>query len=84
MSDEQRPEIPLATILAINAARTIPIERYEEDGAFDRYKYLCDLADNNGVELENVIMFAELLGPEEDFDGLVTTIEDAAETGAWM
>jgi hypothetical protein len=83
MSDPCADDIPLATILAINEARTIPIARYEEDGAFDRFGYLRDLADNNGVELENVILFAELLGPEEDFDGLVTTIEDAAETGAW-
>ena len=26
-----------------------------------------------------VIEIADLLGPDEDFDGLVTTIEDAAE-----
>jgi hypothetical protein len=72
-------DIPLATILRINAARTVRIERYEEDGAFDRFGYLRDLAENTGVELDVVIEIADLLGPEEDFDGLVTTIED----GAW-
>ena len=31
-----------------------------------------------GVELSTVLAMAELLGPEEDFDGLVTSVEDAA------
>jgi hypothetical protein len=71
--------IPLTTIIRVNAARTIDIARYEEDGAFDRFRYLQDLADNHGADLAAVIEIADLLGPEEDFDGLVTTIEDAAE-----
>jgi hypothetical protein len=37
------------------------------------------LAENHGADLATVIEIADLLGPEEDFDGLVTTIEDAAE-----
>ena len=41
--------IPLATVLRLNAERTIDLERYEEDGAFDRYGYLRDLADNHGA-----------------------------------
>ena len=72
-------ETPLATILRINAARTISLERYAEEGNFDRFGYIRDLADNHGVDLTAVIEFADLLGPEEDFDGLVTTIEDAVE-----
>lgn len=72
-------DIPLATILRINAARTIPLTRYEEEGNFDRFGYIKDLAENHGADLPAVIEIADLLGPEEDFDGLVTTIEDAAE-----
>ncbi len=72
-------DIPLATILRINAARTIPIARYEEEGNFDRFGYIKDLAENHGADLPAVIEIADLLGPDEDFDGLVTTIEDAAE-----
>jgi hypothetical protein len=72
-------DAPLATILRINDARTIDIFRYEEEGNFDRFGYLKDLAENYGAELSMVIEIADLLGPEEDFDGLVTTIEDAAE-----
>ncbi|WP_230463537.1 MULTISPECIES: hypothetical protein [Sphingobium] len=72
-------DIPLATILRINAARTIPLARYEEEGNFDRFGYIKDLAENHGADLPAVIEIADLLGPDEDFDGLVTTIEDAAE-----
>ena len=72
-------DIPLATILRINAARTIPLARYEEEGNFDRFCYIKDLAENHGADLPAVIEIADLLGPDEDFDGLVTTIEDAAE-----
>lgn len=79
MSDNADHGIPIATVLRINAERTVPIERYEEDGAFDRFGYLRDLADNHGADLAALIEIADLLGPDEDFDGLVTTIEDAAE-----
>lgn len=71
--------IPVATILRINAERTISLARYEEEGNFDRFGYLKDLADNHGADLAGVIKVADLLGPEEDFDGLVTTIEDAVQ-----
>lgn len=71
--------IPVATILRLNAGRTIPLARYEEEGNFDRYGYLKDLADNHGADLTGVIEVADLLGPDEDFNGLVTTIEDAAQ-----
>jgi hypothetical protein len=70
--------IPLATVLRVNAARTVPIARYEEDGAFDRYGYLRDLAADHGADLGAVIEIVELLGPDEDFDGPVSSIEDAA------
>jgi len=41
-----------------------------------RHAYLVSLADDSGVELETVLMLADLLGPDEDFDGLVTALED--------
>jgi hypothetical protein len=72
-------EIPLETILRFNAERTVPIERYEEDGACDRFAYLRDLADNYGVPLSALIDIADLLGADEDFDGLVSTLDDGAE-----
>src|SRR3546814_2571101 len=52
-------DIPLATILRINAARTIPLTRYEEEGNFDRFGYIKDLAENHGADLPAVIRSEE-------------------------
>jgi len=49
---------------------------YEELGFVDRSEYLENLADDNQVPLNNVIALAELLGEDEDFDGLVSAVED--------
>lgn len=70
------PDIPLATILRLNAERTIPLERYQEDGHPDRFGYLRDLAEDHGVEFDAVLALLEILPPDEDFDGLVTSLED--------
>lgn len=67
-------------IRAINAERTIPLDRYRDEGADSRYEYLTDLADTNDVPLDVVLTFTDVLGPEEDFDGLVSMLEDYADT----
>lgn len=61
-----------------NAQRTIALSRYQEDGYESRAEYLEGLADETGVSLRMVWELAQLLGPEEDFDGLVTSLEDQA------
>ena len=68
--------IPLETIDRLNKARTIPTSRYEEEGCFDRFGYLRDLSREHGLALTDIIEISDLLGAEEDFDGLVTTLED--------
>ena len=70
--------VPLATVERLNRERTIPLERYQEDGAIDRFGYLESLADDHGVEFDVVLTLVDVLGPEEDFDGLVTSLEDLA------
>lgn len=52
---------------------------YKENGFNSRRDYLDDLADNMGIDKSTVYALADLLGPSEDFDGLVTTLEDMAE-----
>lgn len=42
----------------------------------ERNEYLNGLVDDYGVESEVVFMLADLLGEEEDFDGLLTALED--------
>ena len=49
---------------------------YEEQGYANRKEYLDMLADDYGSV---VYMLADMLGPTDDFDGLVTHLEDYAE-----
>ena len=49
---------------------------YQELGYINREAYLRGLASSNGVSYATVLEFAELLGPNEDFDSLVTELED--------
>jgi len=49
---------------------------YTDNGYKNRADYLKDLSDETGVPLEVVHTMADLLGPSEDFDGLVSALED--------
>jgi hypothetical protein len=51
---------------------------YQEYMYENREAYLRDLADDYQVPEQDVIALAELLGKEEDFDGLVIAVEDRA------
>ena len=52
---------------------------YKDNGYADREDYLSCLAEDYGLDLENVVRpIADLLGPTEDFDGLVSMLEDEA------
>ena len=56
----------------------LPESIYVEHGYLDRQDYLTCLAEDHGVELFVVEALADLLGESEDFDGLVTAVEDMA------
>lgn len=49
---------------------------YERNGYENRKEYLENLADEYGIDKGTVFEMASILGENEDFDGLVTTIED--------
>jgi hypothetical protein len=51
---------------------------YQENGFESRKEYLLDLADNMGMDASIVFALADMLGSNEDFDGLVTSLEDYA------
>lgn len=52
---------------------------YREHGYNDREDYLSCIAEDYGLDLEQVVRtLADLLGPSEDFDGLVSALEDEA------
>ncbi len=61
----------------------MPRDVYQENGYDDRDDYLRSLAEDYGVPLDAVMAMAEVLGPEEDFDGLVSNLEDAMY-GGWF
>ena len=49
---------------------------YHEHGCESREDYLQCLSDDYGVPLDHVEALADLLGPSEDFDGLVSSLQD--------
>ena len=52
---------------------------YTDQGYESRKDYLNSLAEDFGLPRDTVYMAATMLGPNEDFDGLVTTLEDESE-----
>lgn len=53
-------------------------EIYKRKGYANRVEYLQGLAEENGVDLDIVLAISDALGPYEDFDGLVSIVEDVA------
>ncbi len=51
---------------------------YKQKGYKDRADYFNSLADEYGVSKMLVYILADMLGPSEYFDGLVSMIEDVA------
>ncbi len=54
----------------------MPDDIYTRNGYRDRRDYLGTLADQYGVDFHTVAAMAEILGKDEDFDGLVTELEN--------
>jgi predicted TIM-barrel enzyme len=52
---------------------------YTDNGYKDRNDYLKSLAEEYEIPLKHVRVMAGMLGPDEDFDGLVSQLEDMAE-----
>ena len=49
---------------------------YQKNGYADRDDYLTCLSEDYGVPIESVYSLAEMLRENEDFDGLVSALED--------
>jgi len=49
---------------------------YQENDYKDRKDYLESLADEYGIDYSMVETLADMLGENEDFDGLVSELED--------
>ena len=49
---------------------------YEEKGYEDRTEYLEELSLDHEVSMETVLLYSDMLGPNEDFDGLVSSLAE--------
>jgi hypothetical protein len=52
---------------------------YKQHGFENRRAYLESLCDDFGLPLGTVVFMANMLGESEDFDGLITMLEDEAD-----
>lgn len=52
------------------------LNAYQMNGYNSREDYLRSISEENGIEYSVVLQLAQMLGAEEDFDGLVVTIEE--------
>ena len=48
---------------------------YEDKGHADRTEYLEELSLDHEVSMKTVLLYSDMLGPNEDFDGLVSALE---------
>lgn len=55
---------------------------YEENGYANRREYLDAMAEDYGQDRQTVYLLADLLGPSEDFDGLISTLEEMQDMKA--
>lgn len=55
---------------------TQAIDNYKENGYTDRNHYLSCVAQDFDVDEGVVFALADVLGPDEDFDGLIFSLED--------
>jgi len=51
-------------------------EVYAANGYKDRGDYLDSLADDRGIDRMSVDIIADVLGESEDFDGLISALDD--------
>ena len=49
---------------------------YQMNGCENRKEYLIAMAEEFGVDEETVFLLADMLGKDEDFDGLISMLED--------
>ena len=49
---------------------------YQMNGYENRKEYLTAMAEEFGVDEETVFLLADMLGKDEDFDGLISMLED--------
>jgi hypothetical protein len=49
---------------------------YEDNGYKNRTEYLWSLTEDHNVSIGTVHLYSDLMGPSEDFDGLVSSLAE--------
>ena len=57
---------------------------YEKEGFESREEYLKSLSEDYGISYIEVKLLSDLLGPSEDFDGLINALEDYESFKGWV
>lgn len=74
------PINPMDRKLQHGVKKALKMESVYTDAGFNSRKdYLKSLADDYGVDYNTVVELAYVLGPDEDFDALVSEVEDLAD-----
>lgn len=68
-----------AILPAFTTNRRPTVSVYTDNGYKSRKDYIEGLAEDRGLPIGTVLALAAILGQEEDFDGLVTACQDAAD-----
>ncbi|MEO7048970.1 MAG: hypothetical protein ABI091_26945 [Ferruginibacter sp.] len=71
MQTQRNPQHKQAKVIEMDC-RNI----YQQNGYKDRQEYLNSLSDQYGVDSYSLDCIADMLGENEDFDGLVSSLED--------
>lgn len=67
----------------MTSTSTTTTNPYTENGYASRKQYLENLAEEYDIHRRIVFAMAQLLGPTEDFDGLISALEDEANSLAF-
>ena len=54
---------------------------YIQNGYNSRQDYLQSLADEYDLQIDTVLLAAEIMGESEDWDGLISMLQDAERMG---
>ena len=57
--------------------KTMDENIYQQNGYADRNDYIICLAEDYRISIDDVYCLAEMLGENEDFDGLICALEDS-------
>jgi len=73
---------------SINGVKKMIKEKnvYKRMGYLDRKDYLISLSNEYDIKTNDVFALSSILGPNEDFDGLIVALEDYDQTlgGLWV